>query len=125
MSRITSRVDCAIWLDLTSAEISADARLLFLHLATSSEVSMAGVTPLTPARWARLTALTVTSVEHALDELATAGYVLVDRDSCEVLVHAFRKWNPPAPPTTPAELVHGVTSAVIRKRLGERRRGNA
>jgi hypothetical protein len=119
VSRSSSSVDCDVWRFMAESELSSPARLLFVHLATTSDVSWAGVTPLAVARWSYLTGLSTADVESALAELVEARYVLADPTTAEVLVHAFRTWNrgPHTRPPSSAELVNGVISPVIREEL--------
>jgi len=59
-------------------------------LCSQPQISLLGVLPLTTVRWANLAADTsVDVIETALAELEVARFILVDRDTEEVLVRTF------------------------------------
>lgn len=122
--RVAAAVRTDLWRQMAESGLSAESRLLFVHLATAPDISPAGVTAMTPARWSHLTGLAPRSVGAALEELEASSYVLADHDTSEVLVVEFRVWNPPPSYLTSSDLCDGITSSVIRdrvKRPGRRR----
>jgi hypothetical protein len=75
------------------AGLSSAARLLLVHLSTSPTQTPIGVVELASTRWATLTALDVSSIDEAVDELEQAGFLVVDHRLGEVLVRGFFETN--------------------------------
>jgi len=70
--------------------LSRDAQWLYDALISQTRLTLAGSLDLMPTRWAQLAAGTsVADVEAALDELASARFVAVDRDTEEVVVRTL------------------------------------
>lgn len=90
MARSHAKLLTSIWLDDDFRALSPDAQWLYMALLSQSNLSYAGVAPLTKRRWAGLSARqTPHVVGEALAELEAARYVLVDDDTEEVLIRSF------------------------------------
>lgn len=93
MSNIAVTVETSFWRDLAIHGASSEARTLFAVLVSSPTISLAGVDSLVPARWATLTGHRVEVLDAALDELEQLGFVSADRETAEIHVFAFPRWN--------------------------------
>lgn len=90
-----------IWSDEDFRELPAASQWLYLHVITSPTISYCGVADWRPARIAALTAdQTARSIELAAVELEGNHYLIVDRETEEVLVRSWvkhdglmGKWN--------------------------------
>lgn len=94
MARKYANITTGIWRDPTFRKLSAAAQRLYLMLLTQADISSCGVAPLTEKRWANNAADTdPDSLSIALTELADSLFVVVDRDTEEVVVRTFVKWD--------------------------------
>lgn len=85
-----ARVQRSIWSDDDFRNLSALAQWLYFHLLTSQSLNYAGVTDWRPARIAALTNdMAAEDVERAALDLEVNGYIIVDRETEEVLVRSF------------------------------------
>lgn len=93
MAREHARILCSIWRpDSTFRDRSPDAQRLYFLLLSQRELNNAGVMPLMVSKWARCSpGTTVEDVEKALNELVEHRFVLVDRDTEELLVRSFMR----------------------------------
>lgn len=83
-----------IWRDDAFRALPCEAQRLLLLLNSQEDISAAGTLPLTLRRWANLGADTNTDdIERALLCLQAAGLVVVDRDTEELLVVPFVRWD--------------------------------
>lgn len=89
MARAEARVSPAIWHDEGFRHLSARARLLYMMLLTSPELSAAGTIPLLTNRWALFSGLTPSDVEWATDELGEDGWIICDGGEQEAFVSGF------------------------------------
>lgn len=90
MARNHGRILTAIWTDQDFRDRSPEAQRLYMFLLSQPNLNHAGLLPLTLRRWAGAAAgLTVADVRQALDELATARFVLVDEDAEELLIRTL------------------------------------
>jgi hypothetical protein len=92
MARSYGTILCAIWADPEFCALSSDAQRTYLMLVTQPDITACGSLPLTFRRWS----MTLPQGERdrlapALVELETARFVLVDRDTEELLVRSFAK----------------------------------
>jgi hypothetical protein len=79
-----------IWVDDDWRALSARAQWCYVLVLSQPDLSYAGVIPYRPGRWARLAGgVTASGVEQAVAELETCRYVLVDRETGELLVRSF------------------------------------
>lgn len=91
MAREHARILCSIWQpgDDFRDRTPGAQRLYFLVLS-QRELNNAGVIPLMTSKWARCSAATtVDDIEKDLQELEQHRYLVVDRDTDEVLVRTF------------------------------------
>lgn len=72
--------------------LSPMAQWAYKMLVSQPEISNLGILPFRPEKWARLArGLSVEVVEDALDELADARFVVIDRPAFELLIRTFVK----------------------------------
>jgi hypothetical protein len=119
MARDHARIRLDIWADDDFRELPGLAQWLYLHLLTSPALSFCGVTDWRPARIAARTAeLTAHDVEVFAGALEEGLYVVVDRDSEEVLIRSFIKHDglmkSPNMAKAMATAHAGTASAVLR-----------
>lgn len=115
---MTARFEPNYWAEMHGDGLSAAARVTFVHVLTSGTVWGAGIAPLTPSRWATLTALSVDVVDAAVTELDDAGYLVVDRSTSEVFIPTWwsltevdRQWM-----SAPSSVMHCL-GPVVSERL--------
>lgn len=91
MAREHARILCSIWRPGDDfRELGPDEQRLYFLIISQREINNAGVIPLMVSKWARCSAgTTIDDVEKALVGLEHARYVIVDRDTDEVLVRTF------------------------------------
>lgn len=92
MARSYGTILCAIWADPEFCALSSDAQRTYLMLVTQPDITACGSLPLTFRRWS----MTLPEADRdrlapALVELESARFVLVDRDTEELLVRSFAK----------------------------------
>lgn len=84
-ARRYGRLTVTIGSEMADAGLSANARLLYMSLECQPKMSACGLLEMQDRRWARDTGLARDELDAALAELDTAGWVLVDHDTFEVL----------------------------------------
>lgn len=90
MAREHARILTRIWRDPDFRARTPDAQRAYVLLLTQRDVNYAGVLPLAMARWARASDHTsAEDVELAVKELEDHQFVVVDRDTDEVLIRSF------------------------------------
>jgi len=90
MPRTFGRIQTDIWDDADFRALSEPAQRLYFMLISQSDLSLAGVLPLTPARWAGYSfQSTEDGINKALDELVATRFLLVDTASQEVAIRSF------------------------------------
>lgn len=90
MTREYARVRLGIWADPDFRSLTDPAQALYFRLISSPTINLAGVADWRPKRIAALTAgMTAAQVEATASELSTAGYIVVDDATEEVLVRSF------------------------------------
>ena len=90
MARSHARIFTTIWSDADFVARSCNAQWLYFVILSQPTLSFAGVTPLTPRRWASFSStITAAEVVDALAELAARRFVIVDDDTEEVMVRTF------------------------------------
>lgn len=91
MAREHARILCTIWSPGDDfRQRTPDAQRLYFLVLSQRELNNAGVIPLMVSKWARCSAsTTVEDIEKALSELEDNRYVVVDRETDEVLVRTF------------------------------------
>lgn len=90
MARSYASIKASIWTDPDWRALTPDAQRLYLLLLSQPEITNCGMVPYVPTRWNNMAAGgTVEQLEDALHELEHARFVIVDRDTCEVLIRSF------------------------------------
>lgn len=94
MSRSYARIMTAIWRNREFRALDAAVQRVYLLLVTQPDISAAGTLPLTVRRWADMAAdTTPQDITAALTVLAAKNFVVFDRDTEELLVRSFVKWD--------------------------------
>lgn len=94
MARSYGKLLCEVWDDPKHVDflaLSSDAKVLYWAFCSQRDITAAGVVPLTPRRWRRWFGGDSSAAENALDDLAEAGFVMIDDDTAEVWVRSFIK----------------------------------
>lgn len=90
MARNHARVMTAIWADPQFVALEPEAQRMYLLLLSQPDLTPCGALPHLPRRWARLSARTsVEEIENALSLLEDGGYVLIDRDTDELVIRTL------------------------------------
>lgn len=90
MARTHAKVYAAIWSDPDFVTLSSDAQRTYMLLLSQAKLNLVGVLTYLPTRWARLAPdTTAADVERSVAELEAARYVIVDRDTEELLVRTL------------------------------------
>jgi hypothetical protein len=90
MARTHARIRLSMWADEDFRDLPAESQWLYLLLLTSSELSYSGVADWRPARIApKAVDVSPARVEAAAVELEQNHYIVVDRDTEEVLIRSF------------------------------------
>jgi len=122
-----------IWSDEDFRELPQASQWLYLHVITSPTISYCGVADWRPARIAALTGdMTARSIEAAAVELEGNHYLIIDRDTEEVLVRSWvkhdglmGKWNMAAAlARTYGEVASKVLRGVIVHELRRLKKNN-
>lgn len=94
MTRNYANISTAIWRDEDFRALSVGAQHAYFLLATQPDISAAGVLPMTLGRWSsRASNSNIDTLEEALDELVQHRFIFLDRDTEELLVRSFVKWD--------------------------------
>lgn len=90
MARDHARIKVNIWGDEDFKELRAPQQHAYFMLTTQARLSYAGVLDYIPSRLARLAkGLTEAAVETMIEGLEKARYVVLDRDTQELLVRSY------------------------------------
>lgn len=89
MARSHVRLQLGLWRKPGHAEVSKDARFLYVTILGDEALNQAGVVVLRPSVWAEDAAMTDAEVEVALHELEKRRFVIVDDRTRELLVRTF------------------------------------
>ncbi|AHH98232.1 hypothetical protein [Kutzneria albida] len=94
MARSYARLMTSIWRNREFRGLDSAAQRMYLLLVTQPDISAAGTLPLTVRRWADLAADTdIQGVTSALTTLAAKRFIAFDRNTEELLVRSFVKWD--------------------------------
>lgn len=85
--RKEARISTAVWRNRSFTSLPLACQGLYWMLLSQPDVSMCGVLPYLPARWAAMCGSE--DIDKALGILEDAGTVVVDRDTSEVLIRTF------------------------------------
>lgn len=120
MARTEARIRCAVWRNRDFTSLPLDAQGLYWMLLSQPDVSLAGVVPHNPTRWAHLTS---SEIAPALGPLRSGGFVLIDESTGELWIRTFARHDGVlASPKTRAGMWsawHNILSPVIRGRFIE------
>lgn len=90
MARQYARIFLSIWADPGFTALTADEQAVYLRLLTGPGLSMCGVTDWRPARLVKsFRGMTREALEGIGDRLQAARFIVLDRDTEEVLVRSF------------------------------------
>lgn len=91
MARLYARILRTVWAaDSDFRRLGGDAQRMYLLLISQPQISWCGVLPYTPDRWALYAADdTRGGVDAALAELVRERYIVIDRETDEVLVRTY------------------------------------
>lgn len=85
-----ARVKRSIWQDPDFVALSPDAQRTYLLLLSQQKLTFCGTLDYLPQRWARLGRdVTAEDVERSVVELEQQRYVIVDRDTQELLIRSW------------------------------------
>lgn len=94
MARTHARLFCSIWNDPVFTALSVESQRLYLLALSQPNISLCGVVPWTPKRWARFSPESkADDLEHAVVELENAGLVLLDQETEELWVKSFVRYD--------------------------------
>lgn len=90
MARTHGRIQHRIWRDGDFLALTESAQRFYMLALSLPDLSYAGVVPFTVRRWAKLAAdSSMTKVRKTIASLESAGYVLVDEDTEELMLRSF------------------------------------
>ena len=124
MARTESRTKTSIWTNPDFVELTCHAQRLYWMLFSQPTISLCGVLAYTPGRWRGMAAdESREAIEESLTELSEAGFIVVDRDTEEVLVRSFMRndgvWNSPKTRAAATGHIEAVLSEDIRDALSD------
>jgi hypothetical protein len=94
MPRSYATTDVGMLLDEDFIALSVGAKAVFEILRTQADIQACGVLALTLRRWSRaLNEADRPSLSVWLNELIAARFIVVDKDTEELLVRTFAKWD--------------------------------
>jgi hypothetical protein len=126
MPRTYGRIKVEVWESGSDyRRLPAEAQWAYQMLVSQPSVTMIGLLDYAPRKWARLAAgMTEERLEAYVVTLEQARYVIVDRDSDELLIRSFVKhdepWRLPNLLTSARTAFRAVESPPIRGYLAER-----
>lgn len=95
MARTHGKILCTIWHDPDFLARTEPAQRLYLVILSQPKLNLVGLLDYFPGRLARLSATSsLAAVEDAIAELEEYRFVLVDRQTDELLVRSFTKNDP-------------------------------
>jgi hypothetical protein len=94
MARAYAQIVTAIWRNDDFTALPHDEQWLYLLLTTQPDISAAGVLTLAVTRWAkRSPTMKPDLVNELIDRLAARAFLIVDRDTDELLIRSFIRWD--------------------------------
>ena len=94
MARSYAQFSTAMWRNADFLALPAALQRVYMMLSSQADISAVGVLPLSITRWARRAPdTTQADIVRALDGLAERRFIVYDRDSEEVLVRSFLRWD--------------------------------
>lgn len=124
MPRTHARIGVNIWQDEDFLALPPYAQWAYMLVLSQPDLNLAGVIWYRPKRWSNLAAgATVESVERGIDKLHETRFVVVDRDSEELLVRTFIRndevWKQPNVFLSALRTIPGTLSRTLRGTLRE------
>lgn len=90
MARSHGKVLAKVWQDPDWTSLPPRAQWLYMLLLSQPKLSLIGCLDYMPGRWARLAGgITADYIEDIIADLEDADYVVVDRDTDELLIRTF------------------------------------
>jgi len=90
MARSHGKLLASIWSDPDFLALDTDAQWVYMMLLSQPKLALTGVLDYMPARWSRNTSdMTAERIENAVGTLEAARFVLVDRDTDELLIRTL------------------------------------
>lgn len=122
MARNFARISTALWGDEDFKSLTSEAQRCYVIALSQPGLSLVGVVPYQPRRWATFAAdSTEGKIRRAVDELEAVEYILVDRDTEELLVRSFMRHDRSLSYTNTSKGVanayHHVASPVLRRAI--------
>jgi hypothetical protein len=94
MARSYAQFSTSMWRNADFLALPSALQRVYMLLSSQADVSAVGVLHLSVTRWAgRAPDTTVADINWALDGLAERRFIILDRDSEEVLLRAFLRWD--------------------------------
>lgn len=87
--RKEARIRTSVWRNRDFTALPLACQGLYWMLLSQADITLAGVIPHMPVRWATLCGDTVDAVETNLSQLEAERFVVVDRDTHEVCIRSF------------------------------------
>lgn len=110
MARSYGKLLARCWSDPDWTSLTVSAQRLYMLLLSQPKLSLVGVLDFMPQRWAKLAAgCDLPALEAALAELEAGRFIVVDRDTDELLVRSLLKND--GVQTANKKVVKGVWSA--------------
>lgn len=119
MARKQARLYCSIWDDMEFISLPQGAQRLYIFLMSQAPISLLGVLPLQPEKWARRASdTTKDSIIDDLKNLEDRRFVVCDWEEQECIVRRFVHYdgvvNSPKTRTIALESFSLVTSVLLR-----------
>lgn len=94
MARSYAQFSTSMWRNADFLSLPSALQRVYMLLSSQADVSAVGVLHLSITRWAgRAPDTTAADINRALDGLAARRFIVLDRDSEEVLLRAFLRWD--------------------------------
>ena len=112
------RVVRSIWTDPEWLELTSTEKLVYLQLISQPNISKCGVLPFVPRRWAHMHPdLSADDLTATLDALEAKCYVIVDRDTEEILVRTYMRYDEAWKQTNGTRGIQIEAQEIMSKRL--------
>lgn len=94
MARSYAPIVLSVWRNDDFLALDSEAQRLYFLLISQPSMDYCGVIPYMPSRWSKLAkGSTMPRVKRAANDLETAGFVAIDRNTEELWVRSFVKHN--------------------------------
>lgn len=112
------RVVRSIWTDPEWLELTSTEKLVYLQLISQPNISKCGVLPFVPRRWAHMHPdLSADDLIATLSALEAKRYVVVDRDTEELLVRTYLRYDEAWKQTNGTRGIQIEAQEIMSKRL--------